>query len=80
MDIFNFLHENIHQGKVASETSTFGWVYLGVPSRTQTCLELLRVLLGSLGWHEPVKYQMKDFFFLSKQINFFINLRHIISS
>ena len=26
--MFDFLHEDIHQGKVASETTTFGWMWV----------------------------------------------------
>ena len=36
MDVFQFLHGNTHQGKVATETTNFGWVY------AQTCLHLPR--------------------------------------
>ena len=36
MDVLQFLHGNIHQGKVATETTNFGWVY------AQTCLHLPR--------------------------------------
>ena len=45
----NFLHENIHQGKVKSETTIFSWVYVGMFSHTQTFLHLLQLPLGGLG-------------------------------
>ena len=37
---FFFLHGDIHQGKVASETTTFGWVWLGVPLFQLDCVIL----------------------------------------
>ena len=37
MDVNDFLQGNIHQLKVASEATTFGW------------MDLLRIPLGSLG-------------------------------
>ena len=43
-----FLHGIIHQ-KVASETTTFGWVDQGMPSQIQTFLNFARVLLVGLG-------------------------------
>ena len=48
MDILDFLHGIVHQEKVASETTIFGWVYPGMPNHDQNCLDLPRVLLGSL--------------------------------
>ena len=39
--IFDFLHGVIHQGKVTSETTTFGGVFPGMPSQARTCLDLL---------------------------------------
>lgn len=35
-----FMHGVSHQEKIASEASTFGFIRLGIPSRTQTCLDL----------------------------------------
>ena len=35
-----FMHGVSHQEKIASETSTFDFIRLGIPSRTQTCLDL----------------------------------------
>ena len=46
MDILDFLLENVHHGKVTSETITFR---PRMPSHTQICLDLPRVLLGSFG-------------------------------
>ena len=37
---FFFLHGDIHLGKVASETTTFGWVWLGVPLFQSDCVIL----------------------------------------
>ena len=37
---FFFLQGDIHQGKVASETTTFGWVWLGVPLFQSDCVIL----------------------------------------
>ena len=31
IDIFDFLHEGIHQGKIASKTAAVSWVWPGVP-------------------------------------------------
>ena len=45
MDNLDFMHGDIHQLKVASETSTSGWVFPGIPSQSQTYLELPRVPL-----------------------------------
>ena len=30
INIFHFLHEDNHQGRLASETTTFGWIWPGV--------------------------------------------------
>ena len=45
-DIFDFLHGDIRQ--VASESIAFGWVYPGIYSHAQTCLDLMRVPLVGL--------------------------------
>ena len=47
MDLFDFLHGDIHNRKVAFVT--FGWVCSSMPSHAQTCLDLPGVLLGSPG-------------------------------
>ena len=49
MNLLDFCQVNIHQRKVASETTTLGCVCSGMPSRAQTCLELPSVSLGGLG-------------------------------
>lgn len=48
INFFDFLHGYILQGKVACETTVFGWVYLGMPSNAQTCLDLPGLPVGSL--------------------------------
>ena len=48
INFFDFLHGYIRQGKVACETTVFGWVYLGMPSNAQTCLDLPGLPVGSL--------------------------------
>ena len=50
MDVLDFSHGNVYQGKVASETTNFSWVCLDMPSHAQTCLDLLGVPLGSLSY------------------------------
>ena len=45
--MLEFSHEDIHQGKEASENTTFGWVSLEVSVDIQTCVDLQRVPLGS---------------------------------
>ena len=49
INIFDFLHGNIHQEKVVCEATTFGWVWPGMPIHTQTCLDSPGVPLGGLG-------------------------------
>ena len=49
IDFLDFLNEDIHQGKVACEATTSGCVCLDIPSHAQTCLDVLRVPLSSLG-------------------------------
>ena len=50
VSVFLFLFYGIfHRGNLASETSTFGCVCPGMPNQTQTCLDLLRGFLCSLG-------------------------------
>ena len=49
MDILNFLLGDIHKEMVASETTTFGCACPGIPSHSQTCLDLPRVSLGGHG-------------------------------
>ena len=49
MDILDFLPGDIHKGMVASGTTTLGCVSPGMSSHAQTCLDLLRVPLGSPG-------------------------------
>ena len=44
---FEFLHGNIHQGKLC-EITTFGWVCPACPTNLQTCLDLPGVPLSSL--------------------------------
>ena len=39
INMFDFLHGDIYQGKVAYEATTCGWMYPGMPSHTQTCLD-----------------------------------------
>ena len=45
IDISDFSHGDIYQGQVASEATTFGWVYPGLPSHTQFSLDLLNQCL-----------------------------------
>lgn len=40
---------DIHQAKVASQTTLFGCVCLGIPSQTQTWLDFIRGTLVGLG-------------------------------
>ena len=49
MDIPDFVARRYSPRKVASEITSFSWVYPNIPSHTQTYLGLPRVLLGSLG-------------------------------
>ena len=49
------------QGKVAHETTTFGWVCPGVLNHNQTQLDLPRVPLVGLGEQlDQKKFRMKD--------------------
>ena len=43
---FDLLHTDMGQRKVVCESTGFGWVYLGMPSHTQTCLYLPGVALS----------------------------------
>ena len=45
---FDFRHSAIHQGKVASETTTFSCVSPGMLNHAQTCLDLPLSLVLSL--------------------------------
>ena len=60
IDILDFLHEGIHEGKVASKPTTFGWVCPGKPSYAQICPEFLNAFCWS-GYvdvkHFWLKYQ-----------------------
>ena len=47
IDILDFLHEGIHEGKVASKPTTFGWVCPGKPSYAQICPEFLNAFCWS---------------------------------
>ena len=49
MDIVDFSHENIYQGKVVFETTTFNFVCPSIPAYTQICPDLKRVLVDSRG-------------------------------
>ena len=49
IDIFNILHGDIHQGKIASETASFGWFYPGILIHVQTFPDLIWVVLVDLG-------------------------------
>ena len=48
MVILYFQRVDVHQGKVASKTTGFGWVCLKMLTKAQTCLDLLTKGLRSL--------------------------------
>ena len=49
---FEFLHADIHQGKKASETNTFGWVCPGMFSHALSYLDLIQVPLVVVGYDQ----------------------------
>ena len=40
ISISSFFHEDNKQGKIACETATTAWVWSGVPSHAQACLDV----------------------------------------
>ena len=40
ISILDLLHRNSYQTKMRFKNTTVGWVWLGMPSRTQLCLDL----------------------------------------
>ena len=55
IDILVFLYGDIHQG-YSSQTTTFGCVCPVIPSHTQICLDLQRILFGS---HGGIHYEIE---------------------
>ena len=64
----DFLHGDIHQEKVASETAISGWVCPGICSHAQTCLDLPRDCLEYFGGITRLKIIWNE-----RLINFLVN-------
>ena len=80
LDIHDFLHGYIYQGKVAFETTTFGWVFPSMLKQAQTCLDMTKGLLGSFRGIAMLKIIGIKELILSERKYFFKLIINTISS
>ena len=90
INIFDFLHGGIHQLQIASDATIFDQVLPGMPSHSQTCLDMPEVSFDSFGGFvrlkiiqngKLIKFEIKNSIFSSSEsIKFQVTCQNMLLS